>query len=116
MTDLDLVFRESFARSIRQGRGQTDLFERFYQIFQSSSEEVAEKFKGTDMVAQRERIRADLFELWLDCLVQTARELDPAFDPIVETAWRVTFAPRHRLHEGRALRRRQGAAPSSIQR
>ena len=39
--------------------------------------------------SRRERdIRPELYDLWIDCLVETARAHDPQFDPGVEHAWR----------------------------
>jgi len=39
--------------------------------------------------SRRERdIRPGLYDLWIDCLVETARAHDPRFDPGVEHAWR----------------------------
>ena len=39
--------------------------------------------------SRRERdIRPGLYDLWIDCLVETARAHDPQFDPGVEHAWR----------------------------
>jgi hemoglobin-like flavoprotein len=35
----------------------------------------------------------DLYTLWLESLMATAREFDPAWDPDVELAWRLTLAP-----------------------
>lgn len=34
-----------------------------------------------------------LFDLWMDCLVDTVRERDTEFDSHVEAAWRVSLAP-----------------------
>lgn len=42
-------------------------------------------------VAERHRaldIRPDMYDLWLDCLVETVAEHDPRFSPDVEAAWR----------------------------
>jgi hemoglobin-like flavoprotein len=33
-----------------------------------------------------------LYDLWIECLVETARAHDPQFAPAVETAWRETLA------------------------
>jgi hemoglobin-like flavoprotein len=33
-------------------------------------------------------VRADHYEVWLDCLMQTARRHDPQFTPEIEAAWR----------------------------
>jgi hemoglobin-like flavoprotein len=37
-------------------------------------------------------IRAELYDLWADCLVETARECDPAFRPEIERSWRAVLA------------------------
>jgi hemoglobin-like flavoprotein len=36
-------------------------------------------------------IRPELYDLWLACLVETARAHDPEFEPAVEGAWRETL-------------------------
>jgi hypothetical protein len=36
-------------------------------------------------------IRPALYDLWIDCLVETARAHDPEFSPEVESAWRETL-------------------------
>jgi hemoglobin-like flavoprotein len=36
-------------------------------------------------------IRPELYDLWLDCLVASAREHDAAFSPSIEDAWRATL-------------------------
>jgi hemoglobin-like flavoprotein len=33
-----------------------------------------------------------LYDLWLECLIQSARQCDPEFSPSVERAWRETLA------------------------
>ena len=38
-------------------------------------------------------IRPELYDIWLECLIQTVRELDSHFDDRVEMAWRVVFSP-----------------------
>ncbi len=38
-------------------------------------------------------IRPGLYGVWLDCLVASARDHDPAFSPAVEHAWRATLGP-----------------------
>jgi hemoglobin-like flavoprotein len=38
-------------------------------------------------------IPAQLFDVWMECLLDTLREHDPEFDLDTETAWRVAFAP-----------------------
>jgi len=37
-------------------------------------------------------IRPALYDLWIDCLVETARAHDPQFSPEDEAAWRETLA------------------------
>jgi len=38
-------------------------------------------------------IKPELYDLWLDRLVQAVREIDPLFDPEIETAWRRMLQP-----------------------
>ena len=38
-------------------------------------------------------IRPELYDLWLDRLVQAVSEFDPLFDPKTETAWRRMLQP-----------------------
>lgn len=38
-------------------------------------------------------IRPALFDLWLEALIETVREMDPEFGDDVELAWRVAMAP-----------------------
>jgi hemoglobin-like flavoprotein len=38
-------------------------------------------------------IPAETYDLWLECLVDTAREYDPEFNSHVETAWREVMSP-----------------------
>lgn len=38
-------------------------------------------------------IRAELYEVWLDSLLQTVRQFDSEFDEETEIAWRVVLAP-----------------------
>jgi hemoglobin-like flavoprotein len=38
-------------------------------------------------------ITPELYDLWLDRLVQAVSEFDPMFDPEVETAWRRVLQP-----------------------
>lgn len=33
-------------------------------------------------------VRPEMYDLWLDCLMQAVREFDPYFRPEVEAAWR----------------------------
>ena len=38
-------------------------------------------------------IKPELYDLWLDRLVQAVREFDPMFDPEIEAAWRRLLQP-----------------------
>ena len=38
-------------------------------------------------------IRPALYDTWLDCLVAAAKQFDPQFSTVVESAWRTTLAP-----------------------
>lgn len=38
-------------------------------------------------------IHPDLYDLWLESLIATAREFDPEFTEEIELAWRVVLAP-----------------------
>jgi hemoglobin-like flavoprotein len=37
-------------------------------------------------------IRPGLYDVWVDCLIETVRTHDPEFSPEVEAAWRQTMA------------------------
>lgn len=37
-------------------------------------------------------VRPGLYDLWLDCLLEAARQHDPRFSPAIEKAWRKTLA------------------------
>ncbi len=37
-------------------------------------------------------IKPELYDLWLDCMVETVREFDPGFSEEVELAWRLAFS------------------------
>jgi hemoglobin-like flavoprotein len=56
-------------------------------IIRSQIERLAERHSHIDLdVAPR------LYDLWLDCLIASARECDPDFTPEIETAWRETLS------------------------
>jgi hemoglobin-like flavoprotein len=119
----------TFLASLKRCLAAPGFLESFYDRFVGSSEEVREKFEGTDMKRQA-RVLEDslyvvanavqgeenslargalpalaarhgrqdldipphLFDLWIECLVETARAHDPQFAPAVEAAWRETLA------------------------
>jgi hemoglobin-like flavoprotein len=37
-------------------------------------------------------ISPELYEVWLECLIETVRQFDPKFNDDVEAAWRVVFS------------------------
>jgi hemoglobin-like flavoprotein len=119
---------EVFLASLKRCLAAPGFLESFYERFVSSSEEVREKFKNTDMRRQA-RVLEDslyvvanavqgeenslargalpaiaarhgrqdrdipphLFDLWIECLVETVRSHDPQLTPAVEAAWRETL-------------------------
>ncbi len=119
---------ETFLASLRRCLAAPGFLDSFYERFMSSSEEVREKFRNTDMkrqarvledslyvvanavqgeenslargalpslAARHSRqgmdIRPGLYDLWIDCLVDTARAHDPQFDAAADSAWRETL-------------------------
>jgi hemoglobin-like flavoprotein len=38
-------------------------------------------------------VPAEMYDIWLECLVDTVKECDPEFNSQVETAWRVVMSP-----------------------
>ena len=39
------------------------------------------------------KISTEIFDLWLDCLIDTVREHDPEYNHHVETAWKEIMSP-----------------------
>jgi hemoglobin-like flavoprotein len=120
---------EIFLASLRRCLAVPAFLDTFYERFMGSSEEIREKFRGTDMKRQTAvladtlyvvanavqgeedsiargslpalavkhsrhgiDIRPGLYDLWIECLVETARAHDPQFGPEIERAWRETLA------------------------
>lgn len=119
---------ELFNDSLEQCTGRPGFLDRFYELFMTSSEEVAAKFKHTDFRKQKKALRVslykmmlvpegnagayadlerlaqlhsrrqldvrpELYELWLDRLIQAVREFDPLFSGETEKAWRNVMRP-----------------------
>ncbi|MBD3647467.1 MAG: globin [Pseudomonadales bacterium] len=42
---------------------------------------------------ERHDISPGFYDLWMDALVQTVRELDPEFEDKIELAWRIAMTP-----------------------
>lgn len=117
---------EQFTESLGRCLARPAFLSRFYRRFIGSSDEIADKFRDTDMekqkaalsaslylamlaadggdaamtylesVAQRHSrgqldIRPELYDIWLDCLIETVKEQDPMFSAEVEQGWRETL-------------------------
>lgn len=127
MHDYEEIFRESFKRALGNSSYNRDFIGRFYEIFLSKSDRIAEHFKNTDMSAQKtmlhdslhlmvefyssrktnkymERVAkvhnhahrdipTDMYEVWLDSLIESVKEFDVEFDDHVELSWRLVLAP-----------------------
>jgi len=61
-------------------------------VARGSLPRIAERHSRKDL-----DIRPELYDLWIQCLVDTARSHDPAFDGEIEQAWRavLTFGVRY---------------------
>ena len=44
-------------------------------------------------VKKNAAIPPDLYDVWLECLMQTLKEFDPEYSSEVELSWRVVLAP-----------------------
>ena len=119
---------ELFNDSLERCTGRPGFLDRFYELFMTSSEEIAAKFKHTDFMKQKKALRVslykmmlvregnagadvdlerlaqlhsrrqldvrpELYELWLDRLIQAVREFDPVFSGETEKAWRNVMRP-----------------------
>lgn len=67
-----------------------------YTMMLASDE--SERFIDLDRLAKRHSragldIKPELYDLWLDRLLQAVREFDPVFDMQTETAWRRVLQP-----------------------
>lgn len=125
-----IPFIESYTRifgdQIKLDDRGNRFFERFYQLFLNSHEDVANAFKHTNMLKQQSMLKKSLlyslnfmansesydvmhkvaishnrknydikpflYDLWIDCLVNTVKEFDPNYSDDVELAWRLAFS------------------------
>ena len=120
---MDPTILETFDRSLGRCNSKPGFLDRFYELFQNHSEEIAEKFRDTDFQRQKSALRSSLFvmvvaveggeaavayldqvarqhsrkdldigpelyDVWLDCLIQSVREYDPDFTDETEELWR----------------------------
>ena len=114
---------ELFNDSLERCTSGRRFLDRFYELFVSSSPEVAAKFANTDFRVQKAAVKVSfymimssieqkpegnvhleriavrhsrkgldigphLYDQWLECLIQAARECDPLFCDETEQAWR----------------------------
>ena len=117
------LVNDSFERCI----SYSSFFDRFYERFLGSSDEISGKFHEVDFEIQNRALRDAFYSLfsaivgepdawqhlemranrhnrndldiepwmyavWLDCLLETIREFDPAIDAQTEVAWRDVMA------------------------
>ncbi len=87
--------REKFASTdfVRQKRAVLSSLDLIHRVAQAPEEadrhlrEVADRHSSAQL-----DVGAELYDLWLDSLLATVREVDPAFDPGVEQAWEDVMA------------------------
>ena len=82
MTDENLVF-QSYGRCC----AKAEFFDDFYRTFLASSPEVAEKFTHTDMVAQKQLLRAGILNLVLYARGLPPTKLQALAESTPATAW-----------------------------
>jgi len=117
---------EQFTESLGRCLARPAFLSRFYRRFIGSSDEIADKFRDTDMERQKAAlsaslylamlaadggdaalaylesvarrhgrrqldVRPELYDTWLDCLIETVKEQDPKFSAQVEESWRETL-------------------------
>ena len=113
---------QAFTQSLNRCMLGFGFFDRFYELFLASSDEIRSKFKNTDFVQQKRMlrgsletlvaaldgepvalaslqarakshsraeldIRPELYDVWLECLMQAVKEQDPMCDEEIELAW-----------------------------
>ena len=127
MQDYVDVFNASYQRAIGNSSYNRDFIGRFYDVFLSKSDRIAEHFKHVDMSTQKTMlhdslnymvdffvsrrtndymnriarthssrehdIEDNMYDTWIDSLVEALREFDPEFNDEVELAWRLVLAP-----------------------
>jgi hemoglobin-like flavoprotein len=87
--------REKFASTdfVRQKRAVLASLDLIHRVAQAPEEadrhlrDVAERHSSSQL-----DVGAELYDLWLDSLLATVREVDPAFGPEVEQAWEDVMA------------------------
>jgi hemoglobin-like flavoprotein len=54
---------------------------------------LTESLRHVAHVHQHLAISPDLYDRWLDALIETVAEFDPEFDELIEDAWRLALTP-----------------------
>ncbi len=127
MQDYVDIFNASFARALKNDSYNCDFICRFYEIFLSKSDAIANLFSNTNMSAQKtmlhdslhymleffesaktgphmesiarvhsrpqHAIDDEMYDDWVESLMEALREFDPLFDDQVELAWRLVLSP-----------------------
>jgi hemoglobin-like flavoprotein len=115
--DITEIFTDSYVKCTSNPK----FLDTFYELFISSSDEIKEKFKNTDMDDQKLALQASLsyiilasrdseacryldkiaethssrdynikphlYDIWLECMIQTVKIYDAEFNSKVEEAW-----------------------------
>jgi hemoglobin-like flavoprotein len=126
MIDFEETFNDSYERILGLHNDGDVFIDKFYGRFTSSSPEVKEKFKNTNMENQKKMLKQSLFqmmtfyttkrdsdymrdiasihgkkgrdippelyELWLESLLETVKEMDPKYDREVGLAWKMILS------------------------
>ena len=97
MADFVEIFSTSFQR-VSEQKTQGAFFHQFYESFLGSSEQIAEKFKNTDIERQKEMLRVSLLEMLafstshkssvhMDMLAAIHSKADKNITPEMYDAW-----------------------------
>jgi hemoglobin-like flavoprotein len=96
MADFEAAFNASFGRILHTETVGEPFFTDFYERFTSSSREVAEKFKNTNMEKQRTMLKASFYHM---LSFSTAKEPPDYLDHIAETHSRDHYDIRPELYD-----------------
>lgn len=112
---------ELFNDSLERCRQDPGFMDRFHEVFLASSEDVRRHFEGVDLKKTRGMIQSslpfllvantapsalaktahshrqmdiepELYEVWLDAMLQAVEQTDPEFDARIAQAWRVVVS------------------------
>ena len=78
----------------RQHRAMADSLQVMAVAVQGGPDNLARHaMKGLAQTHKKMDISPAMYDVWLECMLQTARAHDPRFSDAVERAWRETLAP-----------------------